>query len=169
MNRRSFSGGGTCIGVIGASDVDASTAAVARRVGEEIALRGGVLVCGGLSGVMEAAAEGARSRDGLTIGILPGRRAHEANRFISVAVVTGLGEARNAIIAHTSQAVIAIGGAYGTLSEIAFCLKLGVPVVGLQTWRLGHEQGDLPDLIRRAHEPAEAVALAFRLLEGKAL
>ena len=165
MNRRSFSGGGTCIGVIGASDVDASTASLARRVGEEIALRGGVLVCGGLSGVMEAAAQGAHSRDGLTIGILPGRRAQEANRFISVAVVTGLGEARNTIIAHTSQAVIAIGGAYGTLSEIAFCLKLGVPVVGLQTWRLGHDQGDLPDLIHRAHEPAEAVELAYRLLE----
>lgn len=154
------------VGVIGASEVDAATAQVARQVGQLLAQAGAVLVCGGLGGVMEAAAEGARSRDGTTLGILPGTDRGAANRFISIPIVTGLGEARNVVVVRTSQAVIAIGGLYGTLSEIAFCLKLGVPVVGLGTWRPAHDGFDLPDLVHRAGTPRDAVQKALELCPG---
>jgi uncharacterized protein (TIGR00725 family) len=124
------------IGVIGGSEADAETSSLAEQVGREIARRGHVLVCGGLSGVMEAAARGARAEGGPTVGILPTSRRSDANPYIDVAIATDMGHARNAIIANTSDALIAVGGSYGTLSEICFGLKLGKPVVSLKSWNV---------------------------------
>ena len=104
---------------------------MARQVGAEIALRGGVLICGGLDGVMQAAARGAKEHGGLTVGILPGPDVTEANPFIDIAVATNMGHARNAIIVQTAQALVAVAGGYGTLSEIALGLKIGKTVVAL--------------------------------------
>lgn len=130
------------------------TLAAAERVGELVAEAGAVLVCGGLGGVMEAAARGASGRGGLTIGILSGERASESNPAITIPVPTGLGEARNVVVVRASQAVIAIAGGWGTLSEAAFCLKLGVPLVLLRS--------ELPELpVPRVGTPEEAVAWAL--------
>jgi len=113
-----------------------------------------VLICGGLGGVMEAAARGARSAGGLTVGILPGGSHGDANPFIDIAIVTDMGQARNAILVHSSHALIALAGEYGTLSEIALALKMGLPVVGL-------EKGPrLPGVVE-ADTPDDAVALAL--------
>jgi uncharacterized protein (TIGR00725 family) len=109
---------------------------VAESVGRELASRGAVLVCGGLGGVMEAACTGAKGGGGTTIGILPGTDRAAANPFVDFAIPTGLGEARNALVVRAADALIAIGGGYGTLSEIAFALKAGKPVVGLGTWEI---------------------------------
>jgi uncharacterized protein (TIGR00725 family) len=109
---------------------------VAESVGRELASRGAVLVCGGLGGVMEAACTGAKEGGGTTIGILPGTDRAAANAFVDFAIPTGLGEARNALVVRAADALIAIGGGYGTLSEIAFALKAGKPVVGLGTWEI---------------------------------
>jgi uncharacterized protein (TIGR00725 family) len=142
------------IGVIGSATCDAETAAVARRVGELIARADAVLVCGGRGGVMQAAAEGARESDGLTVGILPGENPTDANPGIVVAIPTGLGDARNAVVVNASDAVIAIAGAWGTLSEAAFCLKKGVPLVRLRS--------ELPDLpVPAVETPEEAVEWAL--------
>lgn len=103
-------------------------------MGRELASRGAVLVCGGLGGVMEAACRGAKGGGGTTIGILPGTDRAAANPFVDFAIPTGLGEARNALVVRAADALIAVGGAYGTLSEIAFALKAGKPVAGLGTW-----------------------------------
>jgi uncharacterized protein (TIGR00725 family) len=121
------------IGVIGACIADGSLLTVAERVGMLIARRGALLLCGGLGGVMEAAARGAKSGGGTTIGILPKHHTQEANPYIDVSVATGFGEGRNVIITRTADALIAIGGEYGTLSEIAFGLKMGKPVITLQS------------------------------------
>jgi hypothetical protein len=153
------------LGVIGDGECDATTAAVAEEVGREIARRGAVLVCGGLGGVMAAACRGARSAGGMTVGILPGPDRAAANSWVDIPVVTGLGEARNVLVVRTSQAIIAVGGQYGTLSEIAFALKLGVPVVGLDTWQLARRRRVL-DLIVEARTPAEAVDKAFALIHS---
>jgi uncharacterized protein (TIGR00725 family) len=112
---------------------------------------------------MEAACRGAKSAGGLTIGILPGFSRCEANPFVDIPVVTGLGEARNIIVVRTAQAVIAVNGEYGTLSEIAYALKLGIPVVGLNTWQLARE-GRLVSAIEEAATPAEAVDKALELV-----
>jgi uncharacterized protein (TIGR00725 family) len=142
------------LGVIGSHRCDPAVAESARRVGELIARAGAVLVCGGLGGVMRAAAEGARSAGGVTVGILPGSDPAEANPGIVVAVPTGLGEARNALVVGASDAVIAIAGGWGTLSEAAFCLKNGVPLITLNS--------ELPPLpVPEARSPEEAVAWAL--------
>lgn len=156
------------VGVIGEQDCSAELAALARAVGEGIARRGGVLVCGGMGGVMAAATEGARAAGGLTVGILPGQDRSAANPFIDVPIVTNLGEARNIVVVRSSEVIIAVGGGYGTLSEIAFALKLGVPVVGLRTWRLAKD-GDprFVDPIVRADTPQQAVELAWQLLDQR--
>jgi uncharacterized protein (TIGR00725 family) len=108
-----------------------------------VAGRDAVLVCGGLGGVMEAACRGARRRGGTTVGILPGLDRTAANEYVDVAVATGLGEARNALVVRAADALIAVGGAYGTLSEIAFALKVGKRVIGLGTWEIeGIERAD---------------------------
>ena len=122
--------------VIGPGDAAADELEAAEEVGRLLAEAGAVVVCGGLGGVMEAACRGARAAAVLTVGILPGRSRRDANPFVEVAVPTGLGEARNALVVRSADAVVAIGGAYGTLSEIALALKGGTPVVGLRTWEL---------------------------------
>lgn len=124
------------IAVVGAAQCDPALASLAKKVGQEIAGRAGILVCGGGSGVMEAASQGAREQGGTVLGILPGKDRRSGNPHLSLAVATGLGEARNAIIARTVDAVIAVGGAYGTLSEIALALKMDKPVIGLKTWEI---------------------------------
>src|SRR5262245_11125473 len=134
---------------------------LARRVGQLVAERGGIVVCGGRGGVMEAAARGAKEAGGVTVGILPGASADDANAFIDIPVVTELANARNVVNVLTSQAIIAIHGGYGTLSEIALALRSGIPVVGLQTWSIVPPGGGAADLIE-ARTPEEAVDIAFR-------
>jgi uncharacterized protein (TIGR00725 family) len=123
---------GPIIGVVGAGSCSGEVAELARQVGSEIARRGAVLVCGGLGGVMQEAARGAKEQGGLTVGILPGSNVTEANAYIDIAVATNMGQARNAIIVETAQALIAVAGGYGTLSEIALALKIGKTVVALR-------------------------------------
>jgi len=148
------------IGVIGAGSCSEETQALAEAVGREIAGRGAVLLCGGLGGVMEAAARGAKKEGGETLGILPGTRREDANPWIDVAVLSGMGHARNALIARSSDALIAVAGEYGTLSEIALGLKMGKPVVVLESkWTI--------EGTKRAKNPKEAVETAFRLIEKR--
>lgn len=124
------------IAVVGQSSPQKELEKIAQEAGERIAKEGWILVNGGLSGVMEASARGAVSAGGLVVGIVPGPTTDEANAYVTVAVATNMGHARNAIIAHTAQALVAIGGGEGTLSEIAIGLKLGKPVVGIRTWEI---------------------------------
>lgn len=141
------------IGVIGSGECDADIAAVARRVGELVARAGAVLVCGGLGGVMEAAAAGAEAAGGLTVGILPGVDPASANPGIAIALPTGMGEARNVLVVRASDSVIAIAGGWGTLSEAALCLKTGVPLVRLRS--------SLPDVpVEEVSSPEAAVEWA---------
>jgi uncharacterized protein (TIGR00725 family) len=147
------------VAVIGAGEGPPDLLARAEAVGRGLAEGGAVVVSGGLGGVMAAACRGARAAGGLTVGILPGEDRADANRWVSVAVPTGLGELRNGLVVRAADAVIAVGGAFGTLSEIALALKRGTPVVGLGTWEL-----DAP--ILRAADPEEAVAMAFRHASG---
>ena len=134
----------------------------ASEVGRELGAHGAVLVCGGLGGVMEAACRGAHEMGGTTIGILPGTDRAAANEFVDVAIPTGVGEARNALVVCAADAVIALAGEFGTLSEIALALKAGKPVVGIATWELGRD-GEPVDAIERAGDPAEAVDRALAL------
>jgi len=120
--------------------------AAAEQVGRELGRRGVVLVCGGLGGVMEAACRGAKEAGATTVGILPGTDRTAANAFVDVAVPTGLGEARNALVVRAADALVAVGGGYGTLSEIALALKAGKRVVGLGTWDIeGVEAAGSPE------------------------
>lgn len=149
------------IAVCGPGQANEQEVAWAEEVGRLVAQAGAVLVCGGLGGVMDAAARGAKAGGGVSIGILPGEERHEAGRHLTVAVPTGLGEARNALVVRAADAVIAISGEFGTLSEIALALKMGKPVVGLSTWELS--KGGRPvDAIVRADSPEEAVRAALR-------
>src|SRR5262245_24583712 len=116
----------------------------AELLGRLLAARGAVVVCGGLGGVMEAVARGAADAGGLVLGILPGTDRQDANEHLTLARTTGMGEMRNALVVRAADAVIAVGGAYGTLSEIAFALRTGVPVVGIGTWDLD-DVIDAPD------------------------
>lgn len=122
------------VAVVGPGDADATLRALAEQVGEGLGRRGVGVVCGGLGGVMEAACRGARRAGGPTVGLLPGLDPRAANAYVDVAVPTGLGEVRNILVVRAGAAVIAVGGGYGTLSEVAFALKHGTPVVGLETW-----------------------------------
>jgi uncharacterized protein (TIGR00725 family) len=166
MNRSESSGIGPIIGVIGGSAPTAEEAIAAEAVGRTLAKEGAVLICGGRGGVMAAACRGAKSGGGLTIGILPGTHRGQANPYVDIPIVTGIGEARNTIIIRTAQAVIAIGGSYGTLSEIAFALAFGVPVVGLGTWEMRRD-GHPPVPIVRTATPEEAVVRAIALARGR--
>jgi len=150
------------IAVIGASRCSKETAQIAEDVGRELAKRGVTLVCGGLGGVMEAACRGAKMEGGTTIGILPGTSRHEANPYVDIPIVTGMGEARNIIVVRSAQAAIAVSGEYGTLSEIAYALKLGIPVIGLGTWQLAKEGREVRDIVV-AETPKEAVEKAIAL------
>jgi uncharacterized protein (TIGR00725 family) len=148
------------VGVVGSGESDPVTDEIAERIGHELAEAGAVLVCGGLGGVMEAACRGAAGAGGLTIGLLPGVERGAANRWLSVVIPTGLGELRNGLIVRASEVLIAIGGEYGTLSEVAFALKLGRPVVGVHTWSLTRPDGTSDaGLVVSKTEDAVAVAL----------
>ncbi len=146
--------------MIGASQVTPEVGQVAEKVGAELARRGATVVCGGLGGVMEAVCKGAKSAGGSTIGILPGNDPAEANRWVDTPICTGLGYARNVIVVKTGRAVIAVDGAYGTLSEIGHALGDGIPVIGLSTWTLSRN-GYLDQGVETAHDATDAVEKAL--------
>ena len=152
------------IAVIGSSNPpDPEFIALGEAVGRELAKRGVTVVCGGLSGVMEAVCRGAKSEGGTTIGILPGRVSSDANDYVDIPIVTTMGYSRNVIVVHTGAACIAIGGAFGTLCEIAYALDARIPVVGLRSWPLT-ETGEgtaIHDRIIRAEDPVAAVEIAI--------
>ncbi|NJD56048.1 MAG: TIGR00725 family protein [Nitrospirae bacterium] len=144
------------IAVIGGRRADRALKKEAEEVGRLIARNGGLLVCGGLHGIMESASRGAKNAGGITVGILPQDHTKDANSYIDVPIATGLGIGRNVIIARTADAFIAVGGGYGTLSEIAFGLQMNKPVVGIGTWEI---RGIVP-----AKDAKEAVDKVFELL-----
>jgi hypothetical protein len=144
----------TYVAVCGPDPCSPEAAARGEEVGRLLAKAGAVMVCGGHGGVMEAASRGAAEAGGMVIGILPGSTRSEGNPHLTVAIPTGMGEMRNALIVRAADAVIAIGGGPGTLSEIAFAVKTGTPVVGLGTW-------DIAGIVT-AVDPGEAVARAIR-------
>jgi len=148
------------IAVIGGSQCSPEEAELAEAVGCELARQGAILVCGGLGGVMEAASKGASLEGGVTIGILPGDNRQGANPYVQIPIVTGLGYARNLAVVKSAQAVIAIGGSYGTLSEISHALQSGIPVIGLNTWSLSRN-GEPDNSIILAQSPTEAVNKAL--------
>jgi uncharacterized protein (TIGR00725 family) len=129
-------------------------------LGRGIAQRHAVLICGGLTGVMEHAARGAQAAGGLTIGVLPGDDPNDANAYIDIAIATGLGHARNAILARTADGVVALGGGLGTLSEIALALRSNRPTIGIQTWRFDRQDRTEPEL-PVAENPTEALDWLF--------
>jgi hypothetical protein len=150
------------IAVIGGAKPSPLETNLAEAVGRELARRGVILVCGGLGGVMEAACRGASSEGGITIGILPGDNRQAANPYVQIPIVTNMGFARNIAVVKSAQAVIAIDGGYGTLSEIGHALQSGIPVIGLNTWSLSRN-GQPDDSIVPARSPAEAVDKALNL------
>jgi uncharacterized protein (TIGR00725 family) len=150
------------IAVIGGAEPSPQEARLAEEVGRELAMKGAILVCGGLGGVMEAACQGAQSEGGVTIGILPGESRRAANPYVQIPIVTGIGYARNLAVVKSAQAVIAIGGSYGTLSEISHALQSGIPVIGLNTWSL-FRNGQQDNSIILAQNPTEAVNKALNL------
>ena len=141
--------------VVGPGEASAEELATAEEVGRLLGERGAVVVCGGLGGVMEAACRGAKDGGGTTVGILPGHDRGAANRYVDVAIATGLGEARNALVVRAADVLIAVGGAYGTLSEIALALKTGKPVVGIRSWELAGRP------LKEAGDAGQAVELAL--------
>jgi len=143
------------ISVIGAGTCDKEIYNIAEEVGRLIAQKSATLITGGLGGVMEAASKGAKAAGGDTVGILPGFSKEEANPFINIPITTGLSHARNIIVVRSADAVIAIAGEHGTLSEIALALKLGKPVIGIRTWNI--------DGVVKVNSPEEAVQKAFNL------
>lgn len=149
------------LAVIGPGEAEPVVAERAEAVGREVASAGATLICGGLGGVMAAACRGARSRGGRTIGVLPGDSVDEANEWVEVPIATGLGEARNLIVVRSADAVIAVGGRYGTLIEIAFALHHGRPIVGLGTWRLEAPGLVHPVPLEVAVDAADAVERAL--------
>jgi len=150
------------VAVIGPGVATAEETAAAEQVGRLLGRAGAIVVNGGSTGVMEAASRGAASEGGTVVGILPGFDRSEANEHVTVALPTGMGEMRNALIARTADVLIAVGGEFGTLSEIAFALKIGRPVVGLGTWDLVR-RGEGVAGVEAADDPDQAVELALRL------
>ncbi|MFQ6128833.1 MAG: TIGR00725 family protein [Thermoplasmata archaeon] len=154
------------IGVIGGGDVSDEIGELAREVGKGIAENDAILICGGLGGVMEMACKGAKEANGLTVGVLPSMNPDDANPYVDVRIPTGMGSARNAIIALAADALIAIGGRYGTLSEIAHGLNVGKKVVGLGTWKIDiideHHGNFIP-----ARDAKEAIRAAVREAEKR--
>ena len=150
------------VAVCGPDPAPPDVAALAEEIGRLVARAGAVLVCGGLGGTMEAASRGAASEGGVVLGILPGSDRTDSNAHLSVSIPTGMGEMRNALVVRAADAVIAVSGAFGTLSEIAFALKTGVPVVGLGTWELAKD-GRSVEAFARASTAEEAVDMAMEL------
>jgi hypothetical protein len=154
---------GPLIAVIGGSSPTAEEASLAEAVGRALAEAGAVLICGGREGVMEAACRGAKEGGGMTIGVLPGADISQMNPYVDVPIVTGIRDARNAIITRTAEVVIAVGGSYGTLSEIGFALGFGKPVIGLRTWVVEREGHPAAPIVR-VDSPEEAVSQALACL-----
>ncbi len=150
------------ISVIGAGVADARAQELASEIGRRIAGAGAVLVCGGMGGVMEAACRGAREAGGSTLGILPGLDRGEGNPYLDFTVLTGIGHARNLAVASSGDAVIAVGGEFGTLSEIGLARKTGRPVILLDSWQIRRD-GALPAGVIEAASPGDAVKQALRL------
>jgi uncharacterized protein (TIGR00725 family) len=144
------------VAVVGPADASAAEAGAAEAVGRGLAQAGVIVLTGGLGGVMAAASKGAASAGGVAVGLLPGADRSAANQWLSIAIPTGLGELRNGLLVRAAEVVIAIGGAFGTLSEVALALKTGVPVVGVNTWAI--------DGITRADGPEQALELGLSLL-----
>jgi uncharacterized protein (TIGR00725 family) len=144
------------VAVVGPGEASSSELALAEEVGAGLAAHGAVVVTGGLGGVMEAACRGARYKRGTTVGILPGTDRAEANGWVEIAIATGLGELRNGLVVRASDALVAVGGGHGTLSEVALALKLGRPVVGLGTWTVHG--------VDEVSTPADAVDRIARVL-----
>jgi uncharacterized protein (TIGR00725 family) len=151
------------IAVVGGGSATGPTVSVAERVGLALATAGATVVCGGLGGVMAAACRGAKGAGGLTVGILPGKDPRDANQWVDVVIATGLGEARNALVVNSADGVVAIGGEYGTLSEVALALRAGIPVIGIDTWSLVRPDGKTDAGIISIEEPNRAVAEVLRL------
>jgi len=155
------------VAVIGPGDASARQEAAGYEVGAGLARAGVLVVTGGLGGVMQAASRGASEAAGQTLCLLPGPDASAANDWCQVVVPTGLGEARNTLVVRAGRAIVAIGGAWGTLSEIALALRAGIPVFGVDTWRLQAPPGLVPPSesdIQHLPDPASAVAAVVRLL-----
>ena len=153
------------ISVIGESKATDQNYSIAEKVGVLIARSGATLICGGLDGVMEAACKGAKSAGGSTIGILPGLSKNEANQWIDIPICTGLGDARNIVVVRTGSAVIAIGGAYGTLSEIGHALSDGKPIFALNSWEIT-KSGIQDPLLTHCKNEKEAVEKALASASG---
>ena len=147
------------VAVIGPGDATSQQTRAAETIGRDLADGGAILVCGGLGGVMAAACHGARAAAGVTVGFLPGTDRSSANEWLQIALPTGMGELRNGLVIRAVDAVIAVGGAYGTLSEIALALRTGVPVIGLETWEI--------EGIERVGSPGEAVQRALQRAAGR--
>lgn len=154
------------IAVIGTRKPTPEEAQLAEEVGRELAKNGVTLICGGLMGVMEAACRGAHNEGGITIGILPGDDRNSANKFVQIPIATGIGYARNAVLVKSAQAAIAVGGGYGTLSEIAYALDAKIPVIGLKTWSLSRN-GQKDKSIIVAKNAKTAVKKALNLIKGR--
>ena len=147
------------VAVVGSGSATGELYEMAREVGRLVAGRGGIVVCGGLSGVMEAAARGATEAGGVALGILPDEDRGRANPYLSYSIPTGTGQARNLAVVCSAGVVVAVGGEYGTLSEIGLALKIGRPVVALESWDLGEH-------VVVAVSPEEAVERAFWALQS---
>lgn len=154
------------ISVIGASKCGKDLYKLAYDVGREIAKRKAILICGGLGGVMDASAKGAKEVGGMTVGMLPGDTRIGASKYLNVSLPTGMGEARNVLVIKAADVVIAIGGEYGTLSEIAHALKMNIPVVGLKTWDIGKDEFGVSRIIK-VDDPISAVEKAYKLAKSK--
>jgi len=153
--------GRSVVSVVGPGECSEWEAQAAESVGRLLAANEVTIICGGRGGVMEAVCRGAQEAGGVTIGILPGLTAEEGNRYLTIAIPTGLGEGRNAIVARAGRVMIAIGGRFGTLSEIAFALKMGKQVVGLRTWDPIDADGSRTP-IQIVETPEEAVELTLK-------
>ncbi|HEX4219274.1 MAG TPA: TIGR00725 family protein [Acidimicrobiales bacterium] len=151
------------IAVVGATEATARAEAAAETIGASLASAGVTIICGGLGGVMAGACRGAKTVGGTTVGILPGRDPRAANQWVDVVIPSGLGEARNALVVGAAAVVIAVGGEYGTLSEIALALRAGIPVIGVGTWSLTNPEGKQDSGIIPIGDPHEAAAVAQRL------
>ncbi|MGD2058294.1 MAG: TIGR00725 family protein [Anaerolineales bacterium] len=153
------------VSIIGQSDSTAEQDAQAYELGRLISKSGYAIVCGGKGGVMEAVARGAHEEGGLCIGILPGNDPDAGNRYLTLAIPTGLGHARNLLVARAGEVVVALGGAYGTLSEIAFALTMGKVVIGIDTWSAASHSGISAEVIA-VESPGEAMALIKKTLSN---
>ena len=154
------------IAVIGTRQPSPEESKLAEEVGRELAKNGTILICGGLGGVMEDACRGACAEGGLTIGVIPGDDRKSANPYVQIPIVTGIGYARNVIIVKSAQAIIAVGGGYGTLTEIGYALDSKKPVIGLKTWKFSRNN-QMDKSIIRARSAKEAVSKALKIVKRK--